>query len=343
MAAALPWVKPQFTDGNGKPFAGGKLYTYMAGTTIPIATFTDSTGTVNNTNPFILDADGRGDFWLAPGSYKVVLTDATDVVIWTKDKVKPADGGGGGIVDSDYTFVGYSSRFSSFFTTVGLNDTLAKILNITYTGPAISLSASGNGTIREKGATVSGTTLAATVTKRSNAINQVRFYDGATLIDTENSGGAIPNGGTSSFTTVTAFTDNKTFNAQVDDIAGGGGGPTTVSASASFTFVYPYYYGAGPTGKTPAQVAALTKQVIGSTATVNETITASASDVFYFAYPAAYGVLTSILDVNGFETLPDWTLTVANITGLDTTAQSYNIYKFNNPVVAGSYFYSFKR
>lgn len=240
----------------------------------------------------------------------------------------------------DFSFTGFSARFGSIFTSTSLTDTLAKILNITYTAPSISLSASGNGTIREKGVSVASTLLTANVTKTSDPIAAVRFYQGATLLTTYT--GTIPTGGSETYTYSTPFTDNISFSAQADD-DGATGGPTTVSASASFTFVYPYYNGAGAVGLTPAQVAALTKDVIVSTATVNRTIVATAGQVLYFAYPAAYPSLTSILDVNGFETISDWTLTTANITGLDATAQSYKIYEFNNPVAAGSYFYSFKR
>lgn len=250
------------------------------------------------------------------------------------ENVLTSDGTNG--VWSTFAFSGFSARFGSIFNSTSLQDTLTKILNITYTPPSISLSASGNGTIREKGASVASTLLTANVTLTSNPIAAVRFYQGATLLTTFT--GTIPAGGSETYTYSTPFTDNITFSAQADDT-----NPTTVSASASFTFVYPYYNGAGAVGLTPAQVSALTKDVIVSTATVNRTIAATAGQVLYFAYPAAYPSLTSILDVNGFETISDWTLTTANITGLDATAQSYKIYEFNNPVAAGSYFYSFRR
>lgn len=244
---------------------------------------------------------------------------------------------------ADYAFSGFSARFGALFTSTDLRDTLAKILNLTYTGPLISLSGTGSGTIREKGASLASAPLTATVTRRSNDIAAVRFYRGVTLLDTQTSGGAIPSGGTSTYTDSTGWTDTVSFSAQVDDVAGGGGPTTVTSNTVTYTFVYPYYVGAGAPGLSAAAVAGLTKLVISSTSTSNQTITATSGQVFYFAYPASYGALTSILDVSNFETIPDWTLRTENITGLDATAQSYRIYEFNNPVIAGSYFYSFRR
>lgn len=344
MAAAIPWIIPQYLDNNGKPLAGGKLWTYQAGTNTPVASYTSSLGDVPNTNPVILDSAGRGSIWLAPGNYKLVLMDKNDVVIWSKDQVKPADGGGGGIVDSDYAFNAWSARFNEQFTSTGLMDTLTKIIKPQYVAPGITLSASGSGTIYEKGATVAGTTLSAALVKRSNPLSQVRFYRGATLLDTQSAGGGIPDGGNSTFAYGTSFTDTTSFSAQVDDTAVGDDGPTTVTSNTvTFNFVYPYYVGAGTAGLSAAAVGGLTKRVIASTASRQEDITATAGQVLYFAYPASYGALTKIFDVNNFDTITDWTLRTENITGLDGTAQSYRIYEFKNPVVAGTYRYTFVR
>ena len=248
-------------------------------------------------------------------------------------------------VDGDATwksgaFDGYSARFGQIFTSTDVIDTLAKIINLQYTGPAVSLAASGNGTIREKGTAVTAVTLTATITKRSDPIAEVRFYKGATLIHTESS--PNPAGGTETHNWTGSFDDNESFSVQVDD-DGSTGGPTTVSSTQNFTFVYPYYVGAAAPGASAASVAGMTKRLITSTANRTETIAASNGNVFYFAYPASYGALTSILDVNNFETFPDWTLRTENITGFDGNAVSYRIYEFDNPVVAGSYQYTFKR
>lgn len=87
MAALTPVPKIQFFDANGHPLAGGKLYSYSAGTTTPLVTYTDQAGTSANTNPVILDARGEASVWLGTGPYKLRLTTATDVDIWTVDDI----------------------------------------------------------------------------------------------------------------------------------------------------------------------------------------------------------------------------------------------------------------
>jgi len=82
----------QFLDNSGNVLTGGKLYTYLAGTTTPAATYTSNTGVTNHTNPIILNAAGRvsdsGEIWLTEGiSYKFILKDSNDVLIATYDNI----------------------------------------------------------------------------------------------------------------------------------------------------------------------------------------------------------------------------------------------------------------
>ena len=82
----------QFFNNNGIPLAGGKLYTYVGGTTTPQATYTSSTGVTSHTNPIVLDSAGRvpngGEIWQTSGAqYKFVLKDSNDVLIATYDNV----------------------------------------------------------------------------------------------------------------------------------------------------------------------------------------------------------------------------------------------------------------
>lgn len=87
MANLSPSPKLQFFDANGNPLAGGKLYTYAAGTTTPLATYTDSSASTPNANPIILDIRGEANVWLASSSYKFKLTTSANVEIWTIDNI----------------------------------------------------------------------------------------------------------------------------------------------------------------------------------------------------------------------------------------------------------------
>ena len=88
MSANLSAVpKLQFFDNNGNPLVGGKLYTYAAGTTTPLATYTDASAGTPNTNPIILDSRGEANVWLLATTYKFLLTDSTDATIWTVDNI----------------------------------------------------------------------------------------------------------------------------------------------------------------------------------------------------------------------------------------------------------------
>jgi hypothetical protein len=80
----------QFFNNDGLPLNAGKLYTYQAGSTTPLSTFTDSSGLIANTNPIILGTDGRppSTIWLTNGFfYKFVLATASDVTIQTYDNL----------------------------------------------------------------------------------------------------------------------------------------------------------------------------------------------------------------------------------------------------------------
>ena len=101
-----PTPKLQFFDLNGAPLSGGKLYTYVAGTTTPLASYTDSTGNIANTNPIVLDSRGEANVWLGAASYKFALYDSTNVLIWTVDNIN------GGAFASNATGTGSQVSFS---------------------------------------------------------------------------------------------------------------------------------------------------------------------------------------------------------------------------------------
>ncbi len=82
----------QFFDNNGVPLAGGLIYTYQAGSSTPLTTYTTNAGTTPNTNPIILDASGRcpNEIWLQTGySYKFILQTSANVTLQTLDNLYP--------------------------------------------------------------------------------------------------------------------------------------------------------------------------------------------------------------------------------------------------------------
>lgn len=102
-------VAAQFFDNNGVILSGGKLYTYAAGTTTPLATYTTTAGNVPRTNPIILDAAGRvsegGEIWLdGTIQYKFVLKTTVDVLIATYDNIWGIGAAGGSAVQTPVIF-----------------------------------------------------------------------------------------------------------------------------------------------------------------------------------------------------------------------------------------------
>lgn len=88
MAVLAPQPKAQFFDASGNPLVGGKVFTYAAGTTTPLETYTSELATTPNTNPVILDSRGECNLWFSTASsYKVILKNADDVLQWTVDNI----------------------------------------------------------------------------------------------------------------------------------------------------------------------------------------------------------------------------------------------------------------
>lgn len=85
-----PICNDQQTDANGNPLVGGKVFTYLAGSSTPAATYTDATGATPQANPIILNSLGlpASPIWLTGGvSYKFVIKTAADVTVRTVDNV----------------------------------------------------------------------------------------------------------------------------------------------------------------------------------------------------------------------------------------------------------------
>lgn len=90
IATVAPAFYPQWTDDDGVPLAGGSIATYEAGTTTPVAVYTDSGLTVPFSNPIVLDSAGRASGPIFPPvspAIKYVVSDSNSVVVATIDSI----------------------------------------------------------------------------------------------------------------------------------------------------------------------------------------------------------------------------------------------------------------
>jgi hypothetical protein len=115
------------------------LYTYAAGTTTPLTTYFDSTGTAANTNPIILDTRGEANVWLDSSAYKFVLRTSNDTLIWTVDNISGVEALEAYILGllaapNGAALIGYTPTDSGGVTTV--NDRLQLLDGVSATATA---------------------------------------------------------------------------------------------------------------------------------------------------------------------------------------------------------------
>lgn len=88
MAGTLaPYVLWTGWDDNGDPLNAGLLYTYAAGTSTPLATYSDSALATPNANPVVLNSAGRAVIYLSAATYKFILKTSAGVTVWTQDNI----------------------------------------------------------------------------------------------------------------------------------------------------------------------------------------------------------------------------------------------------------------
>ena len=200
--SAFAGAGAQFFDDNGSPLVGGKLYSYAAGTSTLLATYTTSAGTVANTNPIILNAGGRtpNEIWQATGILlKFVLYNSDNELIGTYD----------GIPSINDPF-GINSQLSSVAGTNSITATATPTLTAYATGAIYSFIAantnSGAATLSIDGLTATSITKNGSVALSAGDIQSGKMmlveYDGTTfqLVNNIVYGGSITNGNIVSLT-----------------------------------------------------------------------------------------------------------------------------------------------
>ena len=79
-----------FVDINGQPLAGGLLYTYQAGSTTSLVSYTNNSGSIPCANPIVLGTNGISptEIWLSSSAnYKFVLANSANSVLYTYDNI----------------------------------------------------------------------------------------------------------------------------------------------------------------------------------------------------------------------------------------------------------------
>ena len=88
MATSVVFPRVQFFANNGRPLIGGRVHTYVAGSSTRARTYKDAAKAQPNANPIILDARGEASVYLAEGvEYKFVIEDSTGALIMTQEPV----------------------------------------------------------------------------------------------------------------------------------------------------------------------------------------------------------------------------------------------------------------
>ena len=262
-------------------------------------------------------------------------TEPTDenIILW----INPDEAGGGGAGGGSEVF----DRDDLTVVTVGgLNagssvkdkttkEVLEEIL-FPYQKPTVSFTISPSTTTYAVGDTISSITFTVSAGKKSKDIQSIKIYDGSTLLTTITSG--VANGGTFTYNYACNITANTTLKVEVADDT------STVFATKNITFTYKSYYGFVADGTTVDETAVkgLQKNVLKtSRALTYSGITCTNSKIVY-AYPQSQGLLSSILDGNGFDYLGSYNYSVISVDGVN-----YYVYVMIDPTTLDDFMQKF--
>jgi len=84
----MPVPRQPFLSDSGIPLAGGKLYSFLAGTSTAEPIYSDAALTVAHPNPAVLDSAGRIQAFLDPNkAYKFRVETAAGATVYTADNI----------------------------------------------------------------------------------------------------------------------------------------------------------------------------------------------------------------------------------------------------------------
>ena len=199
-----------------------------------------------------------------------------------------------------------------------------------YQKPTVSFTISPSTTTYAVGDTISSITFTINAGKKSKDIQSIKIYDGSTLLTTITSG--VANGGTFTYNYACNITANTTLKVEIADDT------SAVFATKNITFTYKSYYGFVADGTTVDEtvVKGLQKNVLKtSRALTYSGITCTNSKIVY-AYPQSQGLLSSILDGNGFDYLGSYNYSVISVDGVN-----YYVYVMIDPTTLDDFIQKF--
>lgn len=254
--------------------------------------------------------------------YHLIITYDNDT---TEDTGKITVEGGDATLETDVTSnlaVGAIASGTTLPEGTTFTEFVQKLL-ISEIAPTTTFNASGSG-VKEVGTSVTPTLTLNITGKGTGTPVAIKFYNGSTLLDTQD---YVEGTNSYTYTMETAITSTTTVKG-VLEYKKSDDSNSSVEKTATYTFVMASYYGAVTTAPTDkAGIIALTKNVkTGKGQTATFTLDNQRS---CYCYPASFGNLTSIKDANNFEYLSSYTKTTVAVDGVD-----YNVYTLTDLVTA---------
>lgn len=139
----------QFNNKNGAVLVGGKLYVYYVGRTDLATTWADEDASATNTNPVLLDNNGRAPVFVDDSyAYTLVVCDRSGAELFSQD-ITPGGAGsvGGRIVYHDETLTGngtVASLLGANTFPLGVDETMTAYTGVAEGRDALILGVNGD-------------------------------------------------------------------------------------------------------------------------------------------------------------------------------------------------------
>lgn len=140
----------QFNNKSGAILVGGKLYVYYVGRTTLATTWADEDAHAQNTNPVLLDSNGRAKVFVDDSySYTLVVCDRNGAELFSQDITPGSTGGAGGsrIVYHDETLTGDGTQTSLLGANtfpLGVDSTMTAYTGVAENKDALILGVNGD-------------------------------------------------------------------------------------------------------------------------------------------------------------------------------------------------------